>query len=277
MPAPSKFYRVAVEGPTIDGRNIQREWLKQAAANYDPEVYGARVWVEHMRSALADSPFSAQGDVIALKAEEIKTGKLAGKMALFAQLKPLAGLLNLNKNGKKMFTSIELVPNFAESGEAYVTGLAVTDEPGSLGTEMLKFSAKGADNKLTSEFMETTLDMEAGSDTDPDSGSLAGQMVKAFSSMLESLRGITAPRHTPETTEAFAAKTLEVLGAADAAIQHQSKELAAEKAAREKLAGEFSALAKQFNELTVKLSVQDGSTTGRPEATGTEGAVLADC
>ncbi|BEP96278.1 GPO family capsid scaffolding protein [Acidovorax sp. A79] len=277
MPATSKFYRVAVEGPTIDGRNIQREWLKQAAANYDPEVYGARVWVEHMRSALADSPFSAQGDVIALKAEEIRTGKLAGKMALFAQLKPLAGLVNLNKNGKKMFTSIELVPNFAESGQAYVTGVAVTDEPGSLGTEMLKFSAKSADNKLTSEFMETGLDMEAGADADQDGGSLAGQMVKAFSSMLESLRGITAPKHTPEATGAFAAKTLEVLGAADAAIQHQSKELATEKAAREKLAGEFSALEKKFNELTVTLSKQDGGGTARPEATGTEGTVLADC
>lgn len=277
MPAPSKFYRVAVEGPTIDGRNIQREWLKQAAANYDPEVYGARVWVEHMRSALADSPFSAQGDVIALKAEEIKSGKLAGKMALFAQLKPLAGLVNLNKNGKKMFTSIELVPNFAETGEAYVTGLAVTDEPGSLGTEMLKFSAKGADNKLTSEFMETDLDVNASGDTDPEGSGIAGQMVKAFGSMLESLRGIAAPKHTPETPEVFATKTLEVLGAADAAIQHQAKELATEKAAREKLAGEFSALEKKFNELTVTLSKQDGGGTSRPEATGTEGAVLADC
>ncbi|MNV47301.1 hypothetical protein D3C71_1391660 [compost metagenome] len=68
-----------------------------------------------------------------------------------------------------------------------------------------------------------------------------------------------------------------MLGAADAAIQHQSKELAAEKAAREKLAGEFSALEKKFNELTVKLSKQDGNPNERPEATGNEGTVLADC
>ena len=275
MPAQSKFSRVAVEGPTIDGRNIQREWLEQAAANYDPEVYGARVWVEHLRSAFADSPFSAQGDVIALKAEEIKTGKLAGKMALFAQMKPLDGLVNLNKSGKKVFTSIELVPNFAESGEAYVTGIAVTDEPSSLGTEMLKFSAQGTKNKFTSQFVETNLEVEA--DAEPESSGIGGQMVKAFSSMLESLRGITTPKHTTETTDVFTTKTLEVLGAADAAIQHQSKELAAEKAAREKLAGEFSALEKKFNELTVKLSKQDGNPNERPEATGNEGTVLADC
>jgi hypothetical protein len=48
-------------------------WLTQAAKNYDPEVKGARIWVEHMRSVWSDSPFSAQGDVVALKAEEIKT------------------------------------------------------------------------------------------------------------------------------------------------------------------------------------------------------------
>jgi uncharacterized protein (DUF3084 family) len=91
------------------------------------------------------------------------------------------------------------------------------------------------------------------------------------------LSGITAPKPTPETSDAFATKTLEVLGAADAAIQQQAKELATEKAAREKLAGEFNTLQANFNELSKKLSQQDGSTTQRPEATGSEGVVQADC
>ena len=55
------------------------------------------------------------------------------------------------------------------------------------------------------------------------------------------------------------------------------EQLRAEKAAREKLAGEFSTLEKKFNELTEKLSAQDSSTTHRPEATGSEGVVQADC
>lgn len=269
-----KYFRVAVEGATVDGRTIQRQWLTQAAKNFNTDVRGARVWVEHLRSTWADSPFSAQGDVAALKAEEIKEGPLAGKMALFAAIKPLPELVELNKRGKKIYTSIEIEPKFADTGEAYVTGLAVTDDPASLGVEVLKFNNKANPNKFSSEYHETTLEFAAEHE---ETEGIGGQMVKAFSSMLESLRGITAPKHTPETTEAFAAKTLEVLGAADAAIQHQSKELAAEKTAREKLAGEFSALEKKFNALTVKLSAQDGSTTGRPEATGTEGAVLADC
>ena len=268
------YFRVAVEGATVDGRTIQRQWLTQAAKNFNTDVRGARVWVEHLRSMWADSPFSAQGDVVALKAEEIKDGPLAGKMALFAAIKPLPELVELNKRGKKVYTSIEIEPKFADTGEAYVTGLAVTDDPASLGVEVLKFNTKANPKKFASEYHETTMEFAA---EDGETEGIGGQMVKAFSSMLESLRGNTAPKHTPETTEAFSAKTLEVLGAADAAIQHQAKELATEKAAREKLAGEFSALEKKFNELTVKLSKQDGGGTTRPEATGTEGAVLADC
>jgi hypothetical protein len=159
------FTRVAVEGATVDGRTIQRVWLTQAAKNYDPEVKGARIWVEHMRSVWSDSPFSAQGDVVALKAEEIKTGKLAGKMALYAAIKPLPDLVEMNKKGKKVYSSIEVEPKFADTGEAYLTGLAVTDDPASLGVEMLKFSAKRDESKFSSEPLETTLEFGAEDET----------------------------------------------------------------------------------------------------------------
>lgn len=188
----------------------------------------------------------------------------------------------MNKVKQKIYTSIEVDPNFAKTGEAYLTGLAVTDSPASLGTEVLKFAAgnpdaspfkgkKHSEGALFTAAVETELGLEG------DAESIASTLINKFSDMLKNLSGITAPKHTPETSEAFATKTLEVLGAADAAIQHQAKELATEKSAREKLAGEFSALDKKFNELTVKLSKEDGNTTGRPEATGNEGTVLADC
>ena len=275
---PSKFFRVATEGATTDGREIQRSWIEQMAKNFNREKYGARVWLEHMRGMLPESSFAALGDVLALEARKVEDGKLA----LFAQIEALPALVAMNKAKQKIYTSIEVDPNFAKSGEAYMTGLAVTDSPASLGTEVLKFAAgnpdaspfkgkKHSDGALFSAAVETELGLEG------DSESIANTLITKFSDMLKNLSGITAPKPTPETSDAFATKTLEVLGAADAAIQHQSKELAAEKAAREKLAGEFSALDKKFNELTVKLSAQDGNTTGRPEATGTEGAVLADC
>ena len=275
---PSKFFRVANEGATTDGREIQRSWIEQMAKNFNREKYGARVWLEHMRGMLPESSFAALGDVLAVEARTVEDGKLA----LFAQIEALPALVAMNKAKQKIYTSIEVDPNFAKSGEAYLTGLAVTDSPASLGTEVLKFAAgnpdaspfkgkKHSDGALFSAAVETELGLEG------DAESIASTLITKFSDMLKNLSGITAPKPTPETTDVFATKTLEVLGAADAAIQHQSKELAAEKAAREKLAGDFSALEKKFNELTVKLGAQDGNTTGRPEATGTEGAVLADC
>lgn len=275
---PSKFFRVATEGATTDGREIQRSWIEQMAKNFNREKYGPRVWLEHMRGMLPESSFAALGDVLALEARKVEDGKLA----LFAQIEALPALVAMNKAKQKIYTSIEVDPNFAKSGEAYLTGLAVTDSPASLGTEVLKFAAgnpdaspfkgkKHSDGALFSAAVETELGLEG------DAESIANTLITKFSDMLKNLSGITAPKHTPETSEAFATKTLEVLGAADAAIQHQSKELAAEKAAREKLAGEFSALEKKFNELTVTLSKQDGGTGARPKATGNEGTVLADC
>ena len=275
---PSKFFRVATEGATTDGREIQRSWIEQMAKNFNREKYGARVWLEHMRGMLPESSFAALGDVLAVEARTVEDGKLA----LFAQIEALPALVAMNKAKQKIYTSIEVDPNFAKSGEAYLTGLAVTDSPASLGTEVLKFAAgnpdaspfkgkKHSEGALFSAAVETELGLEG------DAESIASTLITKFSDMLKNLSGIAAPKHTPETPEVFATKTLEVLGAADAAIQHQAKELAAEKAAREKLAGEFSTLEKKFNELTEKLSAQDGNTTGRPEATGNEGAVLADC
>jgi hypothetical protein len=41
-PARKKF-RVAVSGATVDGREIQPQHLRDAAASYNPDVYGARV------------------------------------------------------------------------------------------------------------------------------------------------------------------------------------------------------------------------------------------
>ena len=275
---PSKFFRVATEGATTDGREIQRSWIEQMAKNFNREKYGARVWLEHMRGMLPESAFAALGDVLAVEARPVEDGKLA----LFAQIEALPALVAMNKAKQKIYTSIEVDPNFAKSGEAYLTGLAVTDSPASLGTEVLKFAAgnpdaspfkgkKHSEGALFSAAVETELGLEG------DAESIASTLITKFSDMLKNLSGITAPKPTPETSDAFATKTLEVLGAADAAIQQQAKELATGKAAREKLAGEFNTLQANFNELSKKLSQQDGSTTQRPEATGSEGVVQADC
>lgn len=143
----SKWFRIAVAGDTTDGREIQSEWIKQMAENYDPNVYGARINVEHIRGVLPDSVFGAYGDVIALKTEKV-TINGEEKDALFAQIEPNESLIAINKKKQKVYTSIEVDENFAKTGSAYLIGLAVTDSPASLGTEMLQFAAGAQVNPL---------------------------------------------------------------------------------------------------------------------------------
>lgn len=140
----SKWFRVGVEGDTTDGRKIEAAWLTQMAANYNPEKYGARVNCEHVRGLAPDGSFGAFGDVLALKTETIEIDG-EQRVALLAQIEPNDDLLALNKKRKKVFTSMEIDHNFADKGESYLVGLAVTDSPASLGTEMLEFAATQAE------------------------------------------------------------------------------------------------------------------------------------
>lgn len=139
---PRKKFRVAVSGNTVDGREIQPQHLRDAAANYSQEVYGARVNIEHYLSMYPGSDFGAMGDVAALSTEDITEGPLAGRTALYAEIEPSDRMVQMTNKGEKIYSSIELHPQFALNGKAYVVGLAMTDTPASLGTERLKFAAQ---------------------------------------------------------------------------------------------------------------------------------------
>ena len=145
-----KRFRIAVQGATTDGREISRDWISQMAKNYDPTVYGARVNMEHIKGYAADSTFRRFGDVTKVEAEEITEGPLAGKLALFGYIDPTPELVELTKARQKVYTSIEVNPKFSDTGEAYLIGLAVTDDPASLGTEYLSFSATAKASPLAS-------------------------------------------------------------------------------------------------------------------------------
>lgn len=132
----TKFFRVATSGKTVDGREITPAQIDQMASSYDPTKYGARINLEHLRSLLPYGDFKAYGDVLALKAEDAGDGQ----RALLAQIDATDDLVALNKAGQKVYWSIEMDPNFTGTGKAYMVGLAMTDSPASVGTEMLKFS-----------------------------------------------------------------------------------------------------------------------------------------
>lgn len=133
------WIRVAVSGKTIDGREITPEQIDQMAKNYSLQTYGARVNMEHIRGVTADSPFNMLGDVLALKAEDV-TINGEKRRGLYAQLGVSEQLIEINKKAQKIYSSIEMIPNFAGTNEAYLIGLGVTDSPASLGTEALQFS-----------------------------------------------------------------------------------------------------------------------------------------
>ena len=148
MAVKAKRFRIGVEGATTDGREIQRDWLEEMAANYDPKVYTAVINMEHIKGYTPDSPFRRFGVVDALDTEEIQGGLLDGKLGLFATISPTEDLIAMTGKMQKLFTSMEVAPKFADTGKAYLIGLAVTDDPASLGTEMLAFSASAAQNPL---------------------------------------------------------------------------------------------------------------------------------
>ncbi|AWK14742.1 GPO family capsid scaffolding protein [Candidatus Fukatsuia symbiotica] len=148
--AKSTFFRAAVEGATSDGRSISRQHIIEMAESYNPSYRGARANLEHIKSLLPDSPFRAYGDIVAAKYEEISAGPLKGKIALLVQVDATEELVKLRENRQKVYTSIEYLPKFADTGKAYLTGIAFTDNPASLGAEMLTFCANSQHNPLAS-------------------------------------------------------------------------------------------------------------------------------
>jgi len=130
----SFWKRVATSGPTVDGRVILPQELRDIAETYSTATYTATIWCEH------DRWFGGYGTVFSVRLIEGVEGLAEGQVALEAQLKPNDKLLRANDQGEKLFTSIEITPDFAGTGKAYLTGLAVTDSPASLGTQELYFS-----------------------------------------------------------------------------------------------------------------------------------------
>jgi hypothetical protein len=130
----SYWKRVATSGPTVDGREILPQELRDIAETYTPAKYTAVIWCDHERWP------GSHGTVFAVRLVEEGEDLEPGQIALEAQLKPNDRLLYLNDQGQKLFSSIEITPNFAGSGKAYLTGLAVTDSPASLGTQELYFT-----------------------------------------------------------------------------------------------------------------------------------------
>jgi hypothetical protein len=281
MSTKSKFFRVATEGATTDGRVITRQQIKDMADSFSPQTYGARVWMEHLRSLLPDGPFKAYGDVLAIKAEEVETdgGK---RLALFAQISPTPELIAMNQARQKIYTSIEMNPKFSDSGRAYLVGLAVTDSPASLGTEVLAFSSQNptaspfATRKLSPDNVftageETTLEFE---DDGPTVGAKLADTVKALFKRLTS-KGESDDARFADVSEAVTTVAEQVGQFAQKAEQAVS---AASDTAKRLTALELQfkteqSIAQAFRD---KLDNTDHNREHRPQASGGNGLLLTE-
>lgn len=271
----SNWFRIATEGATTDGRKIERQWIEDMANGYDRKLYGARVNCEHIKSLLPDSPFGAYGDVLALKSEEVELGGQK-KLTLLAQIEPNEAGVALNKKGQKIYTSAEVSPEFADTGKAYLVGLALTDSPASLGTDALQFSSQHG--TLTSR------------KTNPDNLFTAAEEVEALKfeevvetpSLFSGLREkVTELLSKSKDKEGKDATNFAELGAV---IEHiathgaeQAEAFTAEKASREKLQAAHDKLSADFADLLKRLGdTEDHSRQPRPPVTGGNGQVVAE-
>lgn len=299
--AKSKFFRVGTEGDTTDGRKIERSWIQQMADHFDRNLFGARVWLEHLRGLYPDSTFRAYGDVIALEAREVEGGKLA----LFAQIDPTDDLVAMVKARQKIYTSMEVDQNFARRGHAYLVGLAVTDTPASLGTEMLAFSAanpeatplkarKVSPDNVFSAATPTTIEFEDEMDpktpeSKPSASATPPAEEKTLLSRIKELIGTK-----PETPPAPAAPQFsadDIAGSFTALADAHAKQVADFTAARAEDAETIKALtdqvaalsagleevSKAFDAFRAQLDTEPATGTQRPAATGGEGKVVTDC
>lgn len=278
----SKFFRVGVSGDTTDGRKIERSWIQQMATKYSPQTYAARINLEHIRGILPDGPFKSYGDVIALKTEEV-TVDGRKELALLAQLDATADLVAMNKSRQKVFTSMEVNPNFANSGEAYLVGLAVTDSPASLGTEMLAFAAqakvnplaerKQAPDNLFTAAAEVTLEWE---DDTQDDGRDKGEGLFARVKAL-----LTGKQKTDAAAFADTAAAVEVIAESQKAVLDTQAKMAADFAAIQaelkKVADTQAAAAQEFAAFKSSVDAEPDKTKQRPPAAGGTGAIKTDC
>lgn len=268
-----KWFRVATEGATTDGRAISKVWIEQMANNFDSAKYGARVWLEHMRGVMADGPFKAFGDVTAVKAEE----NADGKMELFAQIDPTQDLVKMTKDRQKIYTSIEVDPEFSDTGEAYLVGLAVTDSPASLGTEMLQFSAKAQSNPLNARKQRPenvfTEALEAELEFTEETGQAEGDtLFNKVKSLFSKHRDASAAKFSDFRSDLE--KTLELFVGETEKLQG---ELETRDSKFNQLEQDHKALLQKFDVLKAELEAAPHKHSQRTPATGGDGAILTDC
>lgn len=193
----TKPFLLATAGSTVDGRTIDDVMLEQMVSSYDPKTYGARLNIEHVRGVTPDGPFRAYGDVLELSIGETEVnfnGKTEKRKALFGVFDVTEEAKKLNEADQKVYPSIEIEPNFAGKGFAYLMGCALTDSPASIATQRLQF------NRALPGTITVSGEAAAALEFDTDIGTSGAGLISAFSAALD--RFTTKFSLSPAKTEA---------------------------------------------------------------------------
>jgi len=289
--AKTPFFCIAVEGATAtDDRVITRDMIDQSAADYNTGTYTARINCEHIRGFSPEGPFNAYGSVVALKAEdrEITIGGVKQvRRALFAQFDANDQMVATVKADQKIFTSSEFQPNFAKTGRFGLVGVAITDNPASLGTDALKFSAfkpmwdsrKSDPSNFFGAAEENLFSIQSPAVTIQEDAAAAG----AFAAMASFFSRFTggnpaptppappAPPTPPATTTEPAndnfSQLMEGLGLVSASITALSA----------KVERDVSTIHGEVTSLTQRLETEPSGNFTRDPATGGNATILTDC
>ena len=160
MPLQSGFIAIATSGNTVDDRKIEASWLEEAAASYDPALYTAVLDLNHWDTRWAGT----YGKVIALDCTKDKDGIVT----LRGNLEPNEALIAMSKK-EVLFTSVDLLPDFRGTGKYYLSGLAVTPKPASVGTEQLRFSCDNTEQHIRTDYIQVGMTFsESESDKSPN-------------------------------------------------------------------------------------------------------------
>lgn len=264
----TKPIRVAAEGTTVDGRTITAKQIQEMAKNYNPVKFAARLWNNHFRGILPDSIFSPMGDVLKVEAKQFDA-EGSQKWGLYATIKALPNLLDMYQKAVNLFWSIELDSNFAGSGEAYLVGLAPTDDPASLWTEPAKFSTGSALEATRHAYPGTlfsaAIPMAGEWEFEPDPVPSVG------TALLEKVRSL------------FASSTMQQGDIAKAVEEFATQvakrfEEVASLAQFTGLQAKHEALEQKFNALSEKLSREEPpGSQSRPPAPGGASSAVTDC
>lgn len=247
----SKPTRILVSGETVDGREVSDAIIQEMADSYDPKIYAARVNCEHIDGLVPENKggqFPAYGTVLSLAAEPLEveiSGNKETVLALNAVIEVNEDYMELNAKGQKTLWSAEFVTNFRDTKKAYLTGLAITDNPASICTEVIKLSKQPFQNP---EFVSEK----------PDS-----EVKGMFKKIMEKLTA--QPAKTSSKPQKEPGSNLD---SDNALTELLSKYMTSVEAEREKASSELAEMKEQFSALKGKLETEPAHQFSRSPATG---------